>query len=359
MKKIRQFLTAIITVAMMTVSLTACGAQPDDAAPNTASPDDSSAADVVSTIKERGMEITIPQELADKGLEVDGYGENIKGSRTLSVSYYSPSFYSLMDEVLDMDPVDRTPESDMEYLMKMWDVSRTVMEIAMVETQEYERRTAAGEKPEDFTYYAPAEVLGTNDGYTYIAAIPELDNGSLNETERKDYQQCRDYMQTLKNELVFIPVELERSGNGMGGSMPEFSTEDLSGNVVTNEIFSQARLTVVNVWGTFCGPCIEEMPDLAEWDKELPEDVQIIGLVGDIAGKEDTEHIELAQMIVESAGVEFVNLIVNGDFSALMGGIIGFPTTFFVDSEGNIVGEPVIGANVAGYKAFVEGYTGE
>ena len=43
-----------------------------------------------------------------------------------------------------------------------------------------------------------------------------------------------------------------------------FSTTDLEGNTVTNDIFSQADLTVVNFWGTFCNPCINEMPELAK-----------------------------------------------------------------------------------------------
>ena len=50
-----------------------------------------------------------------------------------------------------------------------------------------------------------------------------------------------------------------------------FSTTDLEGNTVTNDIFSQADLTVVNFWGTFCNPCINEMPELAKWNEEMPD----------------------------------------------------------------------------------------
>ena len=44
--------------------------------------------------------------------------------------------------------------------------------------------------------------------------------------------------------------------------MPAFTTKDLDGNEVTEEIFAKKDLTVVNIWGTFCTPCIGEMPAL-------------------------------------------------------------------------------------------------
>ena len=58
-------------------------------------------------------------------------------------------------------------------------------------------------------------------------------------------------------------------GTYVGEAMPEFATHDIMGNEVTNEVFKDAELTVVNVWGTFCGPCIEEMlfGDKKTWDK--------------------------------------------------------------------------------------------
>ena len=159
-------------------------------------------------------------------------------------------------------------------------------------------------------------------------------------------------MKTVRDNLTFIPVESENE-------MPTFTTKDINGNEVDSSIFSEKKLTVVNVWGTFCGPCIREMPDLADWAKELGDDVQLIGIVGDINGETDTQHIELAQAIAQKANVEFINLIPNNDFSGFMATVIAFPTTFFVDQNGAIVGEPIIGANIAGCKEFVENYFAE
>lgn len=137
--------------------------------------------------------------------------------------------------------------------------------------------------------------------------------------------------------------------------MPEFETIDLEGNTVTNEIFSQADLTVVNFWATYCSPCIDEMPDLQAWSEEMPENVQIIGILVDVASA-DAEEYELARQIVEKTGVTFTNLAVTDGMRGITDELIGVPTTFFVDKEGNFVGEEIVGTDVEGYKQFVEEY---
>ncbi len=141
--------------------------------------------------------------------------------------------------------------------------------------------------------------------------------------------------------------------------MPAFTTKDLDGNEVTEEIFAKKDLTVVNIWGTFCTPCIGEMPALGEWAESLPDNVQLIGLISDFEGEDDTEHHELASAILEKADADFLQIIANADFGPVMRWVVGVPTTLFVDKEGNIVGDPIVGADVEGYKQFVEDYFGE
>lgn len=135
-----------------------------------------------------------------------------------------------------------------------------------------------------------------------------------------------------------------------------FTTENLALESVDSSIFGEKDLTVLNVWGTFCGPCIQEMPELGEWQRSLPDNVQIIGLVADVAGKEDADHIELANTILDKTNAHFTNIIPNNDFAELLSGVVGVPTTFFINKEGKIVGKPIVGAQVPKYKAFVEEY---
>lgn len=142
-------------------------------------------------------------------------------------------------------------------------------------------------------------------------------------------------------------------------AFPTFSATDLDGNTVTESIFKDKDLTVLNIWGTFCGPCIREMPELGEWAREMPDNVQILGLIIDIDGEDDTEHHDLAVDITQKAAVDYTNLVANADFSTILEDVYGVPTTLFIDGDGNIVGAPIIGADVDGYKKFAEEYLNE
>ena len=135
-----------------------------------------------------------------------------------------------------------------------------------------------------------------------------------------------------------------------------FTAKNLNLEDVDDSIFKDKDLTVLNIWGTFCGPCINEMPELGAWAKEMPDNVQIIGLVADIAGETDEQQIDTAKTILEKTGADFQNIIPNSDFSDLLSNVVGVPTTYFINKEGKIVGKPIVGAQVSKYKSFVEGY---
>lgn len=135
--------------------------------------------------------------------------------------------------------------------------------------------------------------------------------------------------------------------------MPEFKSIDLEGNEVDNSIFSEADINVVNFWGTFCGPCIGEMPELAAWDSELPDNVRIIGVVTDVES-ESAEEFETAKQLVAENGIEYTNIIIGDQFGEVLENLVGVPTTFFVDSGGRCLSAEVIGADVEKYKETAE-----
>ena len=87
----------------------------------------------------------------------------------------------------------------------------------------------------------------------------------------------------------------------------------------------------------------------------MPENVQIIGLVGDV-NTGNASSIEMAQMICEATGVTFTNLTISEDLKEFMQGILFTPTTIFVDRNGSIVGDTITGAMVNAYKEFVATY---
>ena len=137
---------------------------------------------------------------------------------------------------------------------------------------------------------------------------------------------------------------------------PDFTATDLEGNTITQEIFAEADITVVNIWATYCSPCIEEIPELADWYEEMPDNVQIIGIAADIENETDESMIRDAEDIIDAAGAEYTNLIPCDGLSSLLDSIPGYPTTYFVDSDGDIVDEPVYGSNVSAYQYIVEQY---
>jgi len=137
---------------------------------------------------------------------------------------------------------------------------------------------------------------------------------------------------------------------------PAFKTVDVNGNTVTQDIFKGKKITVVNIWGTFCPPCIGEMPELGRWAREMPQDAQIIGIVCDASGPNDNETKSAAIKILNEANAGFVNILPDEGLLKFLEKEDAVPTTIFVDADGNIIGEKVVGADVPKYKEQVKRY---
>jgi thiol-disulfide isomerase/thioredoxin len=130
--------------------------------------------------------------------------------------------------------------------------------------------------------------------------------------------------------------------------LKDFTATDLDGNTVTQEIFSDYDLTMVNMWATFCGPCIDEMPELGELKKAYADQgVNVVGIVVDVtdgAGTVMPDGLALAKEIVAETGADYTHLLPSGDLMAVSNAVSVVPTTVFVDSEGNVVSEEYYGA---------------
>lgn len=308
-------------------------------------------------IPERGIALTISKAMEEKGITMEPSNENTAGYKNQEVSfYYRPVTDKLIDQMSEYDTAEEQAAHAEEFYDQFRVHCKCILYIVMMTDDQYADAQSGGKSMEEICAgYDGGEVIGSHNGYTYIASIPTLSTDGMSDEEKTLYEECRSYMKEVKDNIEFIDVRTESDQTNVGDRMPDFTTTDLDGNTVTQDIFSEKDLTVVNVWGTFCNPCIGEMPELGKWADEMPENVQIIGFVSDITGSDDGEHLDLARKITEKAGVHFKNLI-TGDpqFNGFMSGIVGVPTTFIVDSQGNILGDPIVGAHVEDYKKAVE-----
>lgn len=144
------------------------------------------------------------------------------------------------------------------------------------------------------------------------------------------------------------PIETAQA-SPVAKTVPTFNAKTISGEPVSNEIFAAKKITVVNIWGTFCPPCIAEMPDLGEMARTLPADAQIIGIVCD-ATADTPDRIQKAQEITRKANADFVNIVPDEKLLRFLENVDAVPTTIFVNSKGEVVGKAIIGADVKGYK---------
>lgn len=125
----------------------------------------------------------------------------------------------------------------------------------------------------------------------------------------------------------------------------DFTATDIEGNAVDASIFAGGKLTMVNIWATFCRPCISEMPDLGALSTEYADrGLQIVGMPVDVwSGDEDM--LALAKEIVELTGADYLHILPSESLiSAKLGKVTSVPETIFVDENGMQVGDSYVGS---------------
>ena len=137
------------------------------------------------------------------------------------------------------------------------------------------------------------------------------------------------------------------------GNLNSFTAKTLDGGTFTQADLAKKDVTVINYWGLLCGYCIDEMPQIAEFAKTLPDNVQVITVCADASYDDD---LEVAKQILNEAGFEGVTLVGGeGDYTKVLEQIQYTPTTIFVDKDGNTVGEAIVGDSENLSEAFTAG----
>ena len=139
----------------------------------------------------------------------------------------------------------------------------------------------------------------------------------------------------------------ETDANGDVQKFPSFEGKDLDGNEVkSDELFSANAVTVVNFWFTTCSPCVGELGDLDALNKELAEKGGALIGVNTFTLDGDEAAISEAKDVLAKKGAAYQNVYFDSDGEAgkFTANIFAYPTTYVIDRNGNIVGEPIVGA---------------
>ncbi len=156
------------------------------------------------------------------------------------------------------------------------------------------------------------------------------------------------------------PASQEEEAPEAAPILGEFTATDLAGNEVTQSVFEGHPVTMVNVWATFCGPCLREMPDLGALHQEFSEQgFQILGIVTDVQapdGSISQEQVDLAAQIAEETGASYLHLLPSEDLIAcLLWQGSSVPTTIFVDETGALIGKGYLGSrDAAAWRSIIE-----
>ena len=135
--------------------------------------------------------------------------------------------------------------------------------------------------------------------------------------------------------------------SGKTQKFPSFEGKDLNGNTVkSDDLFSKNAVTVVNFWFTTCNPCVGELTELDALNKELAEKGGALIGVNTFTLGGDEAAISEAKDVLAKKGVTYQNVYFDSDGEAgkFAANIFAYPTTYVVDRNGNIVGDPIVGA---------------
>ena len=146
---------------------------------------------------------------------------------------------------------------------------------------------------------------------------------------------------------VSVPAENGKPIEQNSNPFPAFEGKDLDGNPVkSDELFSANAVTVVNFWFTTCKPCVGELSELDALNKELAKKGGALIGVNTFTLDGDEAAISEAKDVLAKKGVTYQNVYFDSDGEAgkFTTNIFAYPTTYVVDRNGNIVGEPIVGA---------------
>lgn len=191
------------------------------------------------------------------------------------------------------------------------------------------------------SHFSHVEKMLSQDGYAYYYAWNDtFDTSKLDDEQKDDFNAVVKDTEGLKKNLCFFTPEKTESGDvKFSGSFKDFTAVDTQGNSVDQDVFKDYDLTMVYVWSANNAGCIEEMRELERLQTMLPENANLLSICAD-----GSDAPEKMNQILSENNCGFQTLVDGNSLNgAVLNNISMYPTTLFVDNEGNVVGQPQIG----------------
>ena len=205
---------------------------------------------------------------------------------------------------------------------------------------------------------------GTNYGDFLLGTIEAIKD-EINEDELKTLRDGANKIKEIEGKLTILEQKYPGCGTVMPGNgdsvsaedagmtpdsdvlkFPSFKGKDLDGNDVTSEeLFAQNKVTVVNFWFTACKPCVEELADLEALNQKVKEmGGEVIGINSFTLDGDETAILE-AKDVLSKKNATFRNIYFPSDSEAgqFTASLFSYPSTYVVDKNGNIIGQPLFG----------------
>ena len=217
--------------------------------------------------------------------------------------------------------------------------------------QNFRKQGAPDDKLREYLNKIEIFEAGGAESYKFYLMRYERKSADFKETQadyREEYDALFDAVDSYAANFTFMRplalAQLVAEGTGL-----TFETKDLNDNtVIGSELFASHKATMLNIWSTTCSACMSEMPDIKKMAEEFEaKGGQVVGLVYDAM---DEDLILDAKEIGEDLGLDFVNLLPTQEMRDFFK-VQAFPTTYFFNEKGEVVGEPIVGVIQEGYIA--------
>ncbi|WP_053955980.1 TlpA disulfide reductase family protein [Inediibacterium massiliense] len=352
-------LTAMVMILAVSVSVAGCGKTEKDKTQDDQTnmeQTDQNTDDMKKTQKFEsfGLEYKLSDSWAkaveENTLSLEPYGGQESDKEREIFGEFGFSFVSKEDIKYIQDQMKdvKTEEEQMKLMIDFQSKFKPLLNIVIFNK---DKVTDTG-KNEAIHKFKNHEKLGEKENYEfYFLYNDQYDDTGLSDNSKKEFKEIVDGIEEFKKSIkIFTPItEEEKIKNSGVQNIGDIQTKDIHGKSVDKSIFKENKLTIVDIWATTCGPCVQAMPELQKLKEELKKDqINVIGIVADAV---DDETIEIAKKIVDKKGVKYMDLVPDETLqNGILQSITGTPTFIFVDGDGNIVGNPIIGADIENIK---------